>query len=108
MEDYALQYILTKEDLNTNNILIFKSKDLWYAYETSAFYCFSIFGPASIEFIQLDNWKKCIVRTKIDAPDKLLTSNSVRLVRMTDSEYVFDVKIICRGFSFWKTVMKTN
>ncbi|MCD8182552.1 MAG: hypothetical protein LUE99_05060 [Bacteroides sp.] len=47
----SLEEILQKEEKNADCIFLYQEEGAWYAYEQSAFYCYSLFGVLDIDWL---------------------------------------------------------
>ena len=76
----TLEEILQIEAQNVDCIFLYQEEGAWYAYEHSAFYCYSLLGILDIDWL----------------PPLL------RLMRKRKTEYVVLCKISCGGFYYWR------
>ena len=87
----TLEEILQIEAQNVDCIFLYQEEGAWYAYEHSAFYCYSLLGILDID------WLPC--------PDGVSSGQKtirVRVMRKRKTEYVVLCKISCGGFYYWR------
>ena len=94
----TLEEILQIEAQNVDCIFL-------YAYEHSAFYCYSLLGILDIDWLPcpdgVSSGQKTI-RVRVSEPDKFLCTPLLRLMRKRKTEYVVLCKISCGGFYYWR------
>ena len=99
-----IKEILQKEEKNTGCIFLYQEDGTWYAYERSAFYCYSLLGIADMDWITpfADKDKCKFVRIRVSDPDKFLHSPLLRVLQKEKNEYAILCKVSCRGFYYWR------
>ncbi len=101
----VLEEILRTERQNTDYIFLYKEEKVWYAYEQSAFYCYSLLGVLDIDWLSYsdeNSVEQMIIRVRIPEPDKLLFIPSLHLMRKSKTEYFVLCRILCGGFYYWR------
>lgn len=99
-----LKEILEKEEKNAGCIFLYREDDAWYAYEHSAFYCYSLMGILDIDWLSspVEVSKFKVVRIRVSEPDKFLRTPLLHLVHKKKTEYAISCKIACGGFLYWR------
>ena len=101
----TLEEILQIEAQNVDCIFLYQEEGAWYAYEHSAFYCYSLLGILDIDWLPcpdgVSSGQKTI-RVRVSEPDKFLCTPLLRLMRKRKTEYVVLCKISCGGFYYWR------
>ena len=92
----TLEEILQIEAQNVDCIFLYQEEGAWYAYEHSAFYCYSLLGILDIDWLPcpdgVSSGQKTI-RVRVSEPDKFLCTPLLRLMRKRKTEYVVLCKI---------------
>ncbi len=101
----SLEEILQKEEKNADCIFLYQEDGAWYAYEHSAFYCYSLLGILEIDWLSSPDGfsENRIVRVRVSEPDKFLRTPLLRLLHKKKTECVILCKISCGGFHYWRT-----
>ena len=79
----TLEEILQIEAQNVDCIFLYQEEGAWYAYEHSAFYCYSLLGILDID------WLPC--------PDGVSSGQKTIRVRVSEPD-----KFSCGGFYYWR------
>ena len=101
-----LKEILQKEEKNTGCIFLYQEDGAWYAYERSAFYCYSLFGIVDMDWITpfADKDECKFVRVRISEPDKFLHAPFLRILQKGKTEYAILFKVFYGGFDHWRSI----
>lgn len=102
--------ILQNEKINDSCIFLYKEEGgAWYAYERSAFYCYSLLGILDIDWVTLSNpVDQQLIRVRISEPEKFLHTSLLKLLKRRKTEYVILCRISCGGFIYWREEQKTK
>ena len=78
-----LEEILQKEKRNEEYIFLYHENGDWYAYEHSAFYCYSLLGMFDVNWLTTTSGivEKRIIRIRVNNLDRLLYTSSLNRVR---------------------------
>ena len=101
----TLEEILQIEAQNVDCIFLYQEEGAWYAYEHSAFYCYSLLGILDIDWLPCPDGTtsgRKTIRVRVSEPDKFLCTPLLRLMRKRKTEYVVLCKISCGGFYYWR------
>ena len=101
----TLEDILRNEKQNEDRIFLYREEDgYWYAYEHSAFYCYSLLGIVDIGWMLLspEDANSIIVRVRIPNPDRLANTPLLKVLKMEEAECVISCRNSCRGFRYWR------
>ncbi len=81
-----------------------QEKDGWYAYEHSAFYCYSLLGIVDIGWMLTspDNSGEMIIRVRISDMNHLLNAPLLRLLEEKEGKYIILCRNSCGGFHYWR------
>ncbi|MEG0648113.1 MAG: hypothetical protein RR471_13230 [Bacteroides sp.] len=102
-----LEEMLQNEKQNVGCIFLYQEEGAWYAYERSAFYCYSLLGIVDIDWLPSSvTVGEEIIRVRVSEPDKFLCTSLLKLLKKRKSEYVILCKISCGGFYYWREVQK--
>jgi len=99
-----LEEILKNEKQNKDCICLYQEKDGWYAYEHSAFYCYSLLGIVDIGWLLTspeDNGEM-IIRVRISDITNLLNAPLLRLLEEREGKYIILCRNSCGGFHYWR------
>ncbi|ADV42142.1 hypothetical protein [Bacteroides helcogenes] len=104
----SLEEILQKEEKNVDCIFLYQEDGAWYAYEHSAFYCYSLLGILEIDWLSspADPSEYKTIRVRVSEPDKFLCTPLLRLLHKKKTEYVILCKISCGGFHYWRAQLQ--
>ena len=93
-----LEEILQKEKRNEEYIFLYQEDGNWYAYEHSAFYCYSLLGMFDVDWLTSTSGvvEKRIIRIRVNNLDRLLYTSSLQLM----------CKILCGGFHYWRGMIE--
>ena len=85
-----LEEILQKEKRNEEYIFLYHENGDWYAYEHSAFYCYSLLGMFDVNWLTTTSGivEKRIIRIRVNNLDRLMC------------------KILCGGFHYWRGMIE--
>ena len=99
-----LEEILRNEKQNKGSIHLYQEKDGWYAYEHSAFYCYSLLGILDIGWLLIspDDNGDMIIRIRISDINSLLNNPLLRLIEERDGKYIILCRNSCGGFHYWR------
>ena len=105
-----LEEILQREEKNADCIFLYYEDGAWYAYEHSAFYCYSLLGIVDMDWISLSAEKdECrVVRVRVSEPDRFLQTPLLRVLQKKKNEYVILCKISYGGFYYWRVRLKAK
>ena len=99
----TLQEKLLKDRLNEDCIFLYSEEGNWYAYESSAFYCHSLFRNAHPEWIPDPVYPyKRILRVRVPDPQDSPVAPLLQYMRKTNAEIIVSCQISRRGFNFWR------
>ena len=103
-----LEEILQKEKRNEEYIFLYQEDGNWYAYEHSAFYCYSLLGMFDVNWLTTTSGivEKRIIRIRVNNLDRLLYTSSLQLIRKQSTECVLMCKILCGGFHYWRGMIE--
>ncbi|AZS28720.1 hypothetical protein [Butyricimonas faecalis] len=103
-----LEEILQKEKRNEEYIFLYQEDGNWYAYEHSAFYCYSLLGIFDVDWLTCTSRvvEKRVIRICVNNLDRLLYASSLQLIRKQSTECVLMCKILCGGFHFWRGIIE--
>ena len=103
-----LEEILQKEKRNEEYIFLYHENGDWYAYEHSAFYCYSLLGMFDVNWLTTTSGivEKRIIRIRVNNLDRLLYTSSLQLIRKQSTECVLMCKILCGGFHYWRGMIE--
>ena len=89
-----LEEILQKEKRNEEYIFLYHENGDWYAYEHSAFYCYSLLGMFDVNWLTTTSGivEKRIIRIRVNNLDRLLYTSSLQLIR--------------GGFHYWRGMIE--
>lgn len=91
----TLEEILQIEAQNVDCIFLYQEEGAWYAYEHSAFYCYSLLGILDIDWLPcpdgVSSGQKTI-RVRVSEPDKFLCTPLLRLMRKRKQNMLFCVR----------------
>lgn len=106
----VLREILKKEERNSDHIYLYKEERDWYAYEQSAFYCYSLFGIVDVGWLlsSPEDASSMIIRVHISNVDKLFNNPLLKLITQSDTECVIQCRNFCRGFYYWRDEQETK
>lgn len=100
----TLEEILQIEAQNVDCIFLYQEEGAWYAYEHSAFYCYSLLGILDIDWLPCPDGTtsgRKTIRVRVSEPDKFLCTPLLRLMRKRKTEYVvyakFRVEVFITG-----------
>ncbi|MGJ0748610.1 hypothetical protein [Bacteroides thetaiotaomicron] len=105
-----LKEILQREEKNTGCIFLYQEEGAWYAYERSAFYCYSLLGIVDMDWIiPFADQEECkIVRVRVSEPDRFLHTPLLRVLQKKKTEYTILCKISCGGFYYWRVRLEAK
>lgn len=105
-----LKEILKKEERNSDHIYLYKEENGWYAYEQSAFYCYSLLGIVDVGWLLSSprDAGSMIIRVHISNMDKLFGNPLLKLLTKSNTECVILCRNFCRGFHYWRDEQETN
>lgn len=100
----SLKEILKNEEQNQDHIYLYKGDKGWYAYEHSAFYCYSLLGIVDIGWILLspEETDSMIIRICISDIDKLIDNPQLKLLSREECKCVISCRNFCKGFHYWR------
>ncbi|WP_291528028.1 hypothetical protein [Bacteroides sp. UBA939] len=103
-----LEEILQKEDKNAGHIFLYMEDGTWYAYEHSAFYCYSLLSLLDMDWLSsaVEVSEYGVVRVRVAEPDQFLRTPLLRLLDKKKTEYVISCKIVCGGFQYWRDQLR--
>ena len=103
-----LEEILQKEKRNEEYIFLYQEDGNWYAYEHSAFYCYSLLGMFDVDWLTCTTGmsEQRIIRIRVNNLDRLLYTSSLQLIRKQTTECVLMCKILCGGFHYWRGMIE--
>lgn len=103
-----LNEILQNEVENVNTIFLYKERGAWYAYERSAFYCYSLLGVLEIDWLTCSSisMEEQVIRVRISNPDKFLQMPLLKLLKKRKRERTILCRILCGGFFYWREEQK--
>ena len=103
-----LEEILQKEKRNEEYIFLNHENGYLYAYEPSAFYCYSLLGMFDVNWLTTTSGivEKRIIRIRVNNLDRLLYTSSLQLIRKQSTECVLMCKILCGGFHYWRGMIE--
>ena len=104
----TLEEILQIEARNVDCIFLYQEEGAWYAYEHSAFYCYSLLGMFDVDWLTSTSGvvEKRIIRIRVNNLDRLLYTSSLQLIRKQSTECVLMCKILCGGFHYWRGLIQ--
>lgn len=104
----TLEEILQNEKINDSCIYLYQEEGGgWYAYERSAFYCYSLLGILDIDWLALSaSVDQQVIRVRVSEPDKFLHTSLLKLLKRRKTEYVILCRISCGGFFYWREEQK--
>ena len=100
--------ILQLESSDMRQAYLFEENGRWYAYEHSAFYCYSLLGMFDVNWLTTTSGvvEKRIIRIRVNNLDRLLYTSSLQLIRKQGTECVLMCKILCGGFHYWRGMIE--
>ena len=83
----TLEEILQIEAQNVDCIFLYQEEGAWYAYEHSAFYCYSLLGMFDVDWLTCTTGmsEQRIIRIRVNNLDRLLYTSSLQLIRKRGS-----------------------